>query len=131
MLDDLRISNFSVLIFTMELMTLQNVSRHYIDIFGLGSLSWSVTYSHVESGGAWGCTELLFPAQAAVCVGGWWEGASPSTGPDLEIPQILSSLATFFPPLNGDLFLFHLLKERICFHVEHTSTFYCWEREEK
>lgn len=61
---------------------------------------------------------------------GGWEGASPSTSPDLEIPQILSSL-TSFSPLNGDLFPFHLLKERICFHVEHTSIFYCWEREEK
>lgn len=44
----------------MELMKLQNVSSYYTDIFGLGLLSWSVTHSHVESRGAWGCTELLW-----------------------------------------------------------------------
>lgn len=41
-------------------MKLQNVSSYYTDIFGLGLLSWSVTHSHVESRGAWGCTELLW-----------------------------------------------------------------------
>lgn len=35
-----------------------------------------------------------FPVQAAVCVC----GASPSTGPDLETPQILSGLVIFLFP---------------------------------
>lgn len=60
MLDDLHISNFSVLIFLMELMKSQNASSHYIAILTQGYQSWSVTHPQAESGGAGGCTELLW-----------------------------------------------------------------------